>query len=211
MAKDPAFLFYASDFLTGTMFMSFEQRGKYIYLMCAQHQHEGIIDKNSFNQIVGDDKMLRSKFEENENGFFNERLEIEILKRKKDADASRNNGKLGGRPSKHKHNLQVNNSKPKHNLIENENINEDKNEIWTEDILLDRDFKFSELAHSELSEVPDPEWIKSHLVKCNRDGWQFDSQHKFRKSLLGWLKSCIKNNSQKKSINSQPQFDPVKK
>ena len=28
--KDPAFLFYSSDFLTGTMFMSDTQLGKYI-------------------------------------------------------------------------------------------------------------------------------------------------------------------------------------
>ena len=36
--KDPAFLFYSSDFLTGTMFFTDEQVGKYIRLLCAQHQ-----------------------------------------------------------------------------------------------------------------------------------------------------------------------------
>ena len=49
MAKDPAFLFYTSDFLTGTMFMTNEQVGIYIRLLCSQHQHGGIIDKISFN------------------------------------------------------------------------------------------------------------------------------------------------------------------
>ena len=134
MAKDPAFLFYASDFLTGTMFFNFEQRGKYIYLLCAQHQHGGLIDKKSFNDLVGEDSFLRSKFIESENGFYNERLNDEIEKRSKDTNASRNNGKLGGRPKKNlnetktkpKNNPQVFKTEPKHNLTEDENENENE-------------------------------------------------------------------------------------
>ena len=38
MAKDPAFLFYSNDFLTGTYTMTDEQVGKYIRLLCLQHQ-----------------------------------------------------------------------------------------------------------------------------------------------------------------------------
>ena len=45
MAKDPAFLFYPSDFLTGTMFMTDEQVGKYIRLLCAQHQKGHLCEK----------------------------------------------------------------------------------------------------------------------------------------------------------------------
>jgi len=109
-------------------------------------------------------------------------------------------------------NNNVNNNKNLNvNVINIQPEDEDKNELWTNDILLERDFKFSELAHNELSEVPDAEWIKSHLVKCNRDNWQFTTQHKFRKSLIGWIKTCIKNKNQKKNINSQPQFDPIKR
>ena len=33
MSKDPAFLFYSSDFLTGTLLMSMEQKGKFITLL----------------------------------------------------------------------------------------------------------------------------------------------------------------------------------
>jgi hypothetical protein len=73
MAKDPAVLFYTSDFLTGTILMNYEQKGKYITLLCIQHQH-GIIDKNSFDLIVGNDIMIKSKFLENENGFYNQRM-----------------------------------------------------------------------------------------------------------------------------------------
>lgn len=74
MAKDPAFLFYASDFLTGTMFMNNEQVGIYIRLLCSQHQHGGLIDKISFNSMVGENIIIRSKFTETESGFYNERL-----------------------------------------------------------------------------------------------------------------------------------------
>lgn len=83
MAKDPAFLFYPSDFLTGTMFMNNEQIGIYIRLLCSQHQHGGIIDKISFNSLVGDNQLLKSKFIESETGFYNERLTIEMDKRNK--------------------------------------------------------------------------------------------------------------------------------
>jgi uncharacterized protein YdaU (DUF1376 family) len=83
MAKDPAFLFYPSDFLTGTMFMNNEQIGIYIRLLCSQHQHGGIIDKLSFNSLVGENHLLKSKFIETETGFYNERLTIEMDKRNK--------------------------------------------------------------------------------------------------------------------------------
>lgn len=83
MAKDPAFLFYSSDFLTGTMFMTNEQIGIYMRLLCSQHQHGGMIDKISFNTLIGNNEIVKSKFIEVEDGFFNERLMIEIEKRNK--------------------------------------------------------------------------------------------------------------------------------
>lgn len=83
MAKDPAFLFYPSDFLTGTMFMSNEQIGIYIRLLCSQHQHGGIIDKDSFNALVGNNSLIKNKFVEVETGFYNERLTTEMEKRNK--------------------------------------------------------------------------------------------------------------------------------
>jgi uncharacterized protein YdaU (DUF1376 family) len=81
--KDPAFLFYPSDFLTGTMFMNNEQIGIYIRLLCSQHQHGGIIDKVSFNSLVGSNDLIRSKFTETDTGYYNERLTGEMEKRNK--------------------------------------------------------------------------------------------------------------------------------
>ena len=79
--KDPAFLFYAQDFITGTMFMNNEQVGIYVRLLCAQHQHGGLIDKTSFNSLVGNNDIVRSKFIETGDGFFNERMMKEIVRR----------------------------------------------------------------------------------------------------------------------------------
>ena len=78
MAKDPAFLFYTSDFLTGTMFMSNEQVGIYIRLLCSQHQHGGLISKENFESLVKDDNLIMSKFIETDNGFYNIRL-MEVM------------------------------------------------------------------------------------------------------------------------------------
>lgn len=89
MAKDPAFLFYSSDFLTGTMFMSNEQIGIYIRLLCAQHQHGAMIEEKAFNSLVKDDELLRSKFIKCVGGYYNERLMSEMsLRNKKSSNIS---------------------------------------------------------------------------------------------------------------------------
>lgn len=88
-SKDPAFLFYPSDFLTGTMFMTNEQIGIYVRLLCSQHQHGGMIDKLSFNSLVKEDSLIRSKFIETDIGFFNQRLADEMqLRCKKSTNIS---------------------------------------------------------------------------------------------------------------------------
>lgn len=124
--KDPAFLLYSSDFLTGTIFMTNEEVGIYIRLMCAQHQHNGRIKEFDFDRIVLGFENVRIKFKKDSSGYYNERLEIEINKRKRDADASRSNGLKGGRPkgNKPKKNLKEPKGKPKKNLTEN--VNEDE-------------------------------------------------------------------------------------
>lgn len=118
MSKDPAVLFYTSDFLTGTILMNYEQKGKYITLLCIQHQH-GIIDKNSFDLIVGNDIMIKSKFLENTNGFYNQRMLEEANKRKSYCE-SRSLNKLGK-----KHNKKICESYDKHMENENEDVNRD--------------------------------------------------------------------------------------
>lgn len=120
--KDPAFLFYSQDFITGTLAMPFEERGRYITLLCYQHQ-TGRMSEETISFLVGYfSDMLRLKFLVDENGlFYNERLEIEINKRNKFIESRVNNGSLGGRPKKEKKPLGKANGKAKNNLPENEN------------------------------------------------------------------------------------------
>lgn len=90
--KDPAFLFYTQDFYVGTAFLTHEQTGKYIRLMCAQHQH-GRLSEEMILQICGDlDKSVLQKFSIDENNlYYNVRLETEIEKRKRFSESRRKN------------------------------------------------------------------------------------------------------------------------
>jgi len=94
MSKDPAFLFYSSDFLTGTLLMSMEQKGQFITLLCIQHQ-KGHMSERDILQICGSyDEDIFDKFKKDSDGkFFNERLKEEIDKRKSYSESRRNNRK----------------------------------------------------------------------------------------------------------------------
>lgn len=94
MAKDPAFNFYSDNFLSGTMFFTDEQTGKYIRLLCAQHQ-SGHLSEKQMNIICKSyDIDIFNKFIKDDEGlYFNERLEIEINKRKKYSESRSNNKK----------------------------------------------------------------------------------------------------------------------
>lgn len=85
--KDPAFLFYTKDFISGTQDMSVCEVGAYIRLLCYQHQHghiptdherlmriTGIFDTNEFYRIW---QIVKTKFKmvnEMDNQMVNERL-----------------------------------------------------------------------------------------------------------------------------------------
>lgn len=93
MSKDPAFLFYPADFMIGTALMNFEQRGKYISLLCYQNQL-GHLRIDDLTSICGEDNMIFSKFKKDKKGlYYNERLEEEMLKRSNYTTSRRNNAK----------------------------------------------------------------------------------------------------------------------
>lgn len=124
MAKDPAFLFYPSDFLTGVTFLTDEEVGKYIRLLCLMHQH-GRLDEESVCKAIGLVSVkLKDKFSIDENGlWFNARLEEEIEKRTKFTESRRNNGLLGGRGKKKYKAIGLPNGKATENLSINVNKN----------------------------------------------------------------------------------------
>jgi len=122
MAKDPAFLFYSSDFLTGTMLFTNEQVGKYIRLMCFQHQHGHLSKQDMLKICDTHDDDIFSKFVSDADGkYYNERLETEISKRIAYSESRRKN-----RESK-KDMSNICKSYVEHMENENENINIDIN------------------------------------------------------------------------------------
>ncbi len=82
MAKDPAFLFYSSDFLTGVSDLTMEERGQYITLLCLQHQKGHLTQKMITIATANATADVMAKFKKDEDGlFYNERLEVEAEKR----------------------------------------------------------------------------------------------------------------------------------
>jgi len=92
MAKDPAVLFYTSDFLSGTLTMNYEQKGKYITLLCYQHQ-QGFLLEEDFKAILdGTDSKVFNKFQKLDDGkYYNLKLKVESERRKAYTESRRNN------------------------------------------------------------------------------------------------------------------------
>ena len=90
MAKDPAMLFYTSDFLTGVTLLNMKERGQYITLLCLQQQM-GHMSRQQMETAVGKlSPALWSKYVEDEQGlWYNVRADIEIGKRKAHSEKQR--------------------------------------------------------------------------------------------------------------------------
>lgn len=90
--KEPAFLFYSNDFLSGTMLMTDEEIGQYIKLLCLQHQKGHLKEKDMLSVCKTYNEEIFSKFKQDEEGnYYNERLEYEANKRKAYSESRRNN------------------------------------------------------------------------------------------------------------------------
>lgn len=113
MAKDPAVLLYTQDFLVGTITMSYEQRGKYITLLCLQHQKGKLTLKDLQAILTDEDYEIAERFPKQTDGFYyNQRMFDEAIKRKNYSESRRKN--LMGKHKKSHMNSH----------LENENVNE---------------------------------------------------------------------------------------
>jgi len=111
------------------MLLNMEQKGKYITLLCLQHNKGKLTEKDMLSICGSYDADVFAKFTKDEEGyFFNERLSIEIQKRKAYSESRRNN-----RIKKDVSNISK--TYVPHMENENENINENinKDEIVIED------------------------------------------------------------------------------
>ena len=92
MAKNPSFNFYSSDFLTETMFLSFEDKGKLIMLMCLQHQHGHLKKEQMLKtcESISDDLWEFFKIDE-EGKYYNEQIDVATKKRENFINKQKNN------------------------------------------------------------------------------------------------------------------------
>ncbi len=104
MAKDPAFLFYSSDFLTGVQDLTMEERGQYITLLCVQHQKGRLSDKliKLACGKISTDVLKKFSIDDN-NLYYNVRLEAEVQKRSLHTDKQRDRAISGWEKRKNNH------------------------------------------------------------------------------------------------------------
>lgn len=97
--KDPAFLMYPEKFIAGTYFMTNEQIGKYITLLCLQHQ-KGHLTIDQMGKVLADDdvEVFEKFIQDAEGKWYNVRLDQVIIEREEFAERQRLNGQKGGRP-----------------------------------------------------------------------------------------------------------------
>lgn len=92
MSKDPAVLFYTNDFLAGTITMSDEQVGKYMRLLCIQHQKGILTPKDMLNICKTYDEDVYCKFvKDGEGNYYNERMKNESDRRKRYSESRKAN------------------------------------------------------------------------------------------------------------------------
>lgn len=177
MGKDPAVLFYTGDFLVGTMKMSYAQKGKYIQLLCLQHQ-DGHLCEDDMLSVCGDyDEKIFSKFVKDENGrYYNERMEAEGIKRRRFVESRQKNFAKTDKETQVESHMNshmgnhMESRKADHTEVrmenENRNINEDINDIKIIIDYLNSKLK-TKYRHTTKS-------IQSHIRARLREGFTVD-------------------------------------
>jgi hypothetical protein len=85
-------LLYTQDFLVGTLSMTDEQRGKYIYLLCLQHQKGRLTLVDLKSKLTDEDIEVAERFPLQADGFYyNQRMYDESIKRKNYTESRRSN------------------------------------------------------------------------------------------------------------------------
>jgi uncharacterized protein YdaU (DUF1376 family) len=129
MAKDPAFLFYPGDYVSGTMGMTFEEKGAYMDLLMLQF-NRGHMNTHMIQHTVGHlwDQVKCKFIQDNEGLWYNVRLDVEKEKRKTFTESRRNNMKPKDKPSyEPPYETHMQHHMDSHMENENENINKDIN------------------------------------------------------------------------------------
>jgi len=200
--KDPAVLFYTQDFITGTLLMTDEQRGKYILLLCLQHQNGKLTERDMLKICGKKDEDIWCKFFQENGYFYNKRMLLESEKRNKFSERQRERIQKYWDEKKEMGEYRGNTVElPYENENENENIIEDKNERINK-----REVKFK----SEVFEFTDkyPEtmldkfcnyWTEKNKSKTKMR-WELEKTFEIMRRLVTWASrdnDIVKNNKPK--------------
>ncbi len=203
MAKDPAFLFYSSDFLTGISDLTMEERGQYITLLCIQHQKGRLTIKNIGIAVPNATADVMSKFTIDENGlYYNSRLEVEANKRKEHSDKQRQRALDGWKKRKAKTEATADaTALPLEDENENEDVIKDIN-IIKEDYLKDDRLVKAILGNKETG-LTDKKNLEFKLNRFNKmlssKGVFSELESKYKSYFLNWLR---KNKTVQKRNNN---------
>jgi len=112
MAKDPALLWYPSDYLSGTMYLDFECKGAYMDLLMLQFQKDKLT-LHMIQHVLGHKfehiwTHISDKFKTDGTFFWNERVKVEKEKRVTYCESRRSNKKGGSHMIQHMENENVN-------------------------------------------------------------------------------------------------------
>ena len=223
--KDPAFLFYSSDFLTGTYFLNDTQVGKFIRLLCFHHQKGRLTKDHMLKICLTYDKDIFDLFTKDENGlYFNERLESEVDRRKKYSESRRSNRKKKTKNEVSVLNISKTYDQHMETETETETITINKTEVEVVEIWPSfEDFwdlynkktgnkslmevKFNKLSQSVKEEIMNylPGYIESTPDKTYRKNPQTFLNNK------AWEDELIKYNSNGRQQNNQPDYSNLER
>jgi hypothetical protein len=185
MAKDPAVLFYTSDFLSGTYTMTDEQVGKYIRLLCFQHQKGVLSEKDMLNICKTYDEDIYSKFTKTEEGYYNEKMRNETVRRKSYTE-SRKNNRLKPKIDNHMNNICETYDKHMETEIETITIN---TIIDYKEVFLDKIEPFKGLLGESYQEFIDY-WCESS--KSGKLRYQAEKFFDVKRRVNTWLQNKLK-------------------
>lgn len=217
MSKDPAFLFYSDNFMTGTMFFTDEQVGKYIRLLCAQHL-TGHLSENHMIFICKEyDKDIWAKFEQDEDGlYYNLRLEEEIIKRR-NYTVSRSINKKGKKKiisKSYDSHMGNGNGNGKGKESDNKDTWRTNFEIYKSDLGVEfNSLLFDSAFITQQQKFYPGVDIKLSLEKAYTNFWGTEAGWKHKKksksNLIDW-KSTLTNSISNNKVYSKPFGQPVK-
>lgn len=214
MAKDPAFLFYPGDYISGTMGMTFEEKGAYVDLLMLQF-NRGHMTLHMIQHTVGHLwDQIKSKFKQDEDGlWYNVRLDFEKERRKNFTKSRRNNLSSTNKANKKESHMKqhmnshmsehMENENINENIIINETINENKTKI--KKALIPNFDEFLEYAKTKEPNV-DSSDLKLKYDSWLESDWSINRSGKYQK-IVYW-KSTLLNTLpyiKKLTVSSGPQ------